>query len=422
MKRFSILAVTAILAMGVALGCSKKSNEPVKLELFYYKQEIRDALQEMVNTYSKENPNVSFELIVVPNESLAALRTRAQTGKAPDIMQFQAYSQVFEFADAGYLADLSGEDVIGKVLDSAKNGVTRKGKVYALPMDMAGIGIIYNKELFKKAGIATLPATIQELQDACKKLKEAKILPFAGLLKANWSAGHFITLVHTTLGITSNGSDKFNKWIAGMDEGNGSYGDIVKKDELFKIMDIYKSNMSSNAIEWDWPEQQAAFAKGKAAMMVQGLWSYGAAVATNPKLDCGFIPFPCTNNSKDAKFYADVDSTFGVSSQSSPEKQDAAKKFLTWLSTPEGVKLWTTKCKLTSTFKGADLSGMDKPFQELMHSVAANGAYPWAFSMYPSSVFEDACKNGAQQYFFGKKTPTQVITDIDAQWRKAKGK
>ena len=58
-------------------------------------------------------------------------------------------------------------------------------------------------------------------------------------------------------------------------------------------------------------------------MMVQGLWSYQAAIGTNPKLECGFIPFPVTSRAADAKFYADVDSTIAVSAQSTPEKKAA---------------------------------------------------------------------------------------------------
>ena len=71
-------------------------------------------------------------------------------------------------------------------------------------------------------------------------------------------------------------------------------------------------------------------------MMVQGLWSYIDAKKFNANLDAGFVPFPVFEDASKNKFYADVDSTFGISSQSSPEKQAAAVKFLNWLSSDEG--------------------------------------------------------------------------------------
>jgi raffinose/stachyose/melibiose transport system substrate-binding protein len=394
--------------------------ESVKLNLFFYKQEIKDALGEMAAAFSKSHPGITLELEMVPNDSLTVLKTRFASGNSPDIVQLQSYSQIFEFAKAGYLLDLTREPVIAKVIEDSKASVTYNGKVYALPMDFAGIGIIYNKKIFNKYGLKP-PKTYSELKQVARTLKSKGITPFAGLLKANWSAGHFITLLHASL--TASPTNTFD-WMAKMNKGQGSWNDPIrgKVDRLFSIMDFYKTNMDSNAVEMDWNEQQAAFAGETAAMMVQGLWSYGAAIGTNPSLDAGFTPFPASYRKQETKFFADVDSTFAISSTIGPEKTEAAKAFLNWLSGKEGIKMWTEKCKLTSTFKGADVSGMKQPFIDLMTHVNENGAYPWEFAMYPSSVFEDAAKNGAQEYFFGKKTAEQVVGYIDSSWRKAVGK
>jgi raffinose/stachyose/melibiose transport system substrate-binding protein len=195
---------------------------------------------------------------------------------------------------------------------------------------------------------------------------------------------------------------------------------VVDTSKLFSIIDFYRANMDSNAEEMSWNEQQATFANGQAGMMVQGLWSYVAAIGTDPDLQCGFVPFPVFNNPKMNKFYADVDSCFGISAQATPDKQKAAKKFLEWLATPQAIKIWTTDYKLTVSFKGADLSALKPPFVKLMSTVARDGAYPWAFSMYPTAVFEDACKNGAQAYVFKQKTAEAVIADIDRMWKEAR--
>ena len=72
--------------------------------------------------------------------------------------------------------------------------------------------------------------------------------------------------------------------------------------------------------------------------------------------------------------------------------------------------------KLIPPFKGVDVSAFGGPYVDLMKSVEVKGSSPWAFSQYPTDVFEDACKNGAQQYMFQKKTSADVIKDIDAQW------
>jgi raffinose/stachyose/melibiose transport system substrate-binding protein len=407
MKKVLVLFLLVLVA---AAGFAQK------LELYYYKQENQEGLKKLVDTFVRENPGVSIDLLIIPNDADATMAARAASGKLSEILQMQSYSRVFEYAQKGYVLDLSREPVMDRVIPSAKPAVTWNGKQWALPMDFAGIGIIYNRDMFRKYGLQP-PATYRDLERITRTLKSSGVTPYAGLLKENWSIGHFITLVHTNL-LAAKGI-AVDKFIADMDAGRTSYG-VVDTRTLFSMIDQYVANMDSNAAEMSWDQQQASFAGGKSPMMVQGLWSYGAAIGTNPGLDAGFVPFPVFNDPAMVKFYADVDSCFGISAQAPPDKQAAARKFLAWLATPQAIKIWTTDYKLTISFKGADLSSMKPPFVELMSTVGKNAAYPWAFSMYPTAVFEDAVKNGAQAYAFKKKTADAVIADIDRQWREAR--
>jgi raffinose/stachyose/melibiose transport system substrate-binding protein len=410
MKRALALFLLAVVLAG--------SLSAQKLELYYYKQEIQAGLKSLTDAFTADNPGITISLLIVPNDADATMSARAAAGTLPEILQMQSYSRVFEYAAKGYVVDLSKAPVMAKVIDSSKAAVTLNGKQWALPMDFAGIGIIYNKEIFAAYKLKP-PTTYRELERVVKTLKDNGVTPFAGLLKENWSIGHFITLVHTSL--LAEKRIAVAKFIADMDAGKTSYG-VVDTKKLFSIIDFYRANMDANAEEMSWNEQQAAFAGGKSAMMVQGLWSYGAAIGTNPKLDCGFIPFPVLNSATMNKFYADVDSTFGISAQAPADRQAAAMKFLEWLATPKAIKIWTAECKLTSSFKGADMSALQAPFGQLMSTVGKNGAYPWAFSMYPTAAFEDGAKNGAQGYVFKKKTPEAVIADIDRMWKEARKK
>ena len=419
MKKTVLKVCAAVMIASAFVGCSKKNGtnnsaggEKVKLELYYYKQENDEGLKNIVKKFESENPNISIDMLIIPNDADAQMSARAEQGDLPDILQMQSYSRVTEYASKGYLKDLSKEDCMKNVLPSSLPAGSYNGKQYALPMDYAGIGIIYNKEIFKSVGIDA-PETFEDLADVCDALKEAGYVPFAGLLKENWSVGHFITLVHTAL-LSEKGIEPAS-FIDSMNKGKASYGDI-DTDKLFKIMDFYKNNMNKNASEMGGNEQQQSFAKGEAAMMVQGLWSYIDAKKFNANLDAGFVPFPVFEDASKNKFYADVDSTFGISSQASPEKQAAAVKFLNWLSSDEGKNLWVSEYKLTHSFRDGEFSSLGTPYADLMNSVAEKGSYCWAFSQYPSEVFEDACKNGAQKYMMNKANSSDVIKGIDERW------
>lgn len=406
MKRLIAAAIAAIVA-GSAFA--------QKIELYYYKQENQEGLKNLVKAFEKDNPGITVSTLIMPNDGDAAMSARAAQGALPDILQMQSYARVQEYASKGYLVDLSNEAALKAVVPSSLPSVAWNGKSYALPMDFAGIGIIYNKAIFKKLGIKT-PETYRDLQNACRKLKAANVVPFAALLKENWSVGHFITMIHTAL-LAEKGISP-DAFIEKMNKGQASYGD-VDTAKLFKILDFYKDNMNSNAAEMGGGEQQQSFAKGESAMMVNGLWAYVDAKKLNPDVDAGFIPFPVYDKKDMNKLYADVDSCFGVSSQSTPDKQAAAKKFINWLSTPKAAAMWVSEYKLTNSFKGTKFSSLGGPFSDLMTSVGKKGSYPWAFSQYPTVVFEDACKNGAQQYMMKKRSAEDVISTIDAQWKEA---
>lgn len=418
MKKILTAAIAVAMVATAFTGCQKKSAETaggkgtIKLEMYYYKQENQEGLKNIVKAFEKANPGVTIDMLIIPNDADSAMSARAAQGDLPDILQMQAYSRIKEYASKGFLLDLSKEDAMNRVLPSSLPAVSWNGKQYAVPMDYAGIGIIYNKDIFEKCGIQP-PTTYRELQNVCRVLKQNDIVPFAALLKENWSVGHFITMIHTAL-LKEKKIDA-EKFVGTMNTGKSTYG-VIDTAKLFSVLDFYRENMNSNAAEMGGGEQQQSFAKGESAMMVQGLWAYVDAMKLNPKLNAGFIPFPVYNDASMNTFYSDVDSTFGVSSQSSKEKQEMAVKFVNWLTSAEGQKLWMSEYKLIPPFKGVDVSAFGGPYVDLMKSVEDKGSSPWAFSQYPTDVFEDACKNGAQQYMFQRKSADEVIKGIDAQW------
>jgi len=407
LKRLIFVSLISLAAVGMV--CAQQ------LTMSFYKQEITQTLPKLLAAFAKANPGITIVTEIHPNDGGATQAAAAAAGKLPDIIQAASYSSVIESAKNGYYLDLTKQPIMSKVIDGAKPAVTYNGKLYAVPMDFAGIGIIYNKDIFARYKLKA-PTTYLELQKVAKTLKDNGVTPFSGLLKENWSIGHFFEMVHSSMLGAKVGNAGLFKFVAAMNNGETSFDKDVDMAKIFAIMDWYKSNMAENAVEMAWDQQQAAYIKGEAAMMVQGLWALPNA-KDHPELKSGFIPFPWSNKASENRFFADVDSTFAVSAQSSPEKQAAALKFINWLNSPEAVKIWTTDIQLTSTFKGADVKSMAVPFQELMASVNKAGSYPWVFSMMPSATWEQAIKNGAHGYILGKSTPADIVAEINESWK-----
>lgn len=447
MKKLLATLLALLTLIACLTSCQKKgTNEQVtEIELYYYKQENQAGLKDITEAFQKSHPSIKVKLLIIPNDGDATMSARAAQNKLPALMQMQSYSKVFEYASRGQIVDLTGIDALKKVLPTALPAVTYNGKQYGVPMDFAGVGIIYNKDIFEKYDL-TPPATWSELTEVCNVLKQNGITPFSGLLKENWAASQILQLTHTALlaqGAPSSDPAKlsayFNSFLERMNKGEITYTDEIDKTKLFEVIDFFRDNMSANAAEMDGEYQQRDFASGKAAMVEQGLWCYVDALKLNPSLRAGFIPFPIFDDESKNKFYADIDSTFTVSSQVNKEQQKAAIEFLNFLASTEGKKLWVEKYRLTHSFYsseeeqklwveqyhlthsfyGGEFTVLGEPFVDLISSVAQKGSYPWLGVLYPSIVTEDACKNRMQQYLLRRENADEVIDAINSQWKES---
>ena len=125
MKRFVLflLAATTLLCV----GCKKENNKKITLHLFHYKQEIVNEMEEMAAAFHNLYPNITIETETIPNDAQTVLKTRLFGGEAPDIMMLQSYSTIFEYAQEGFLADLTNEAFMENIVNAAKKSVTYKG-------------------------------------------------------------------------------------------------------------------------------------------------------------------------------------------------------------------------------------------------------------------------------------------------------
>ncbi|BFT72087.1 ABC transporter substrate-binding protein [Paenibacillus sp. P36] len=133
------------------------SNKPVKLRIMWWGSQPRhDATLKMLELYTKNNPNVTFE----PEYSgfdgyIDKLTTQAAAKNAPDIIQMDA-AWLADWNARGQLADISSineKDVDPKLVEAGKY----KDKQTAVPLGGNAWGLIYDKGSLDKLGIK-LPA------------------------------------------------------------------------------------------------------------------------------------------------------------------------------------------------------------------------------------------------------------------------
>jgi raffinose/stachyose/melibiose transport system substrate-binding protein len=162
------------------------SGEPVKLVIWWWGEQeapgLEGFMKESTELYTKEHPNVTFELVLQSTESLVeAFRAAGAAGEGPDIQYFWGGIYTIEDAWNDYIVPISDyipEEELNHVF--TKNEQLMGGKIWGLPWYMVPMVLGYNKDIFKEAGLdpEKPPKTWTELMTACEAIKKAGYSPF----------------------------------------------------------------------------------------------------------------------------------------------------------------------------------------------------------------------------------------------------
>lgn len=106
------------------------------------------------------------------------LRQRIESNQ-PDDMYLVYAEDMVEYAEKGYILDLSDFDFVENLSEPAKQLSTIDGKVYCLPLSFTGAGLYWNVDLLHKHGLE-VPENYQELIKVWDALLEKGITPYVG--------------------------------------------------------------------------------------------------------------------------------------------------------------------------------------------------------------------------------------------------
>ncbi|KJL40272.1 ABC transporter substrate-binding protein [Microbacterium trichothecenolyticum] len=281
---------------------------------------------ELVAPFEEANPNIDVVIDNPGAEGVAAAVPRLlAAGQAPDIVQSQAPTpdlaeelvdlSEYDWASGGPLADQYSID----------------GKYY-----MAGVGVqlqslwFYNKDAFAEAGITDVPTTVDELEDALGKLKDAGWTPIQ--TGGDWmSSGALQTLALPS--IVGENPD----WFADMNSGDttfsASYGDYTAMYADW----IAEGYTNADALGVKYPDAEQAFLSGKAALYPMGSWFAGTEAKAENPAPIGVFRGPAVDGVADPAMGANIASPYMIMKVS--EHQDAAAKLLEFLTTDEDAVL-----------------------------------------------------------------------------------
>lgn len=196
----SALALIAMLLVACGGGGGGGSSSGGKVTITWWHINTTDPLltqwQDLANQYMSMHPNVTIKITVLGNDPFKTkLNTAMQAGTPPDIFQSWGGGVLQQYASAGLMKDITSDLQSGGWGNSFSQAAlalySDNGKFYGVPWDAGAVSFWYNKALFAKAHITTLPQTWADFLTVVQKLKAAGITPIALGEKDEWPGAFY---------------------------------------------------------------------------------------------------------------------------------------------------------------------------------------------------------------------------------------
>ena len=342
MKRWTIVAAAAASAALAVAGCSSGSSGSGSgsggnqtLTVWLMNGSASDSMMSQLDAqFEKAHPGVKVNYQVQQWDGIGQRLTGALASKTPPNVVELGSTDASGYSSQGTLADVTDweSSLNGSQWNAGMKAAGEwQGKEYGVPFYAGDRVVIYNKQLFAKAGITAPPTSDQEWLDDINKLKGTdpsdpnfQPLYLAGqdwyvLLSFIWDQGGDVA------------KDVNGKWQGTLETPQAEAG-INTYKQFFDASGTTgpKDNDESH------PQQGDVFAKGDVAMMIGTSSDATEAEKTNPaiKSDIGAFPIPSKTAGKLAPVF------LGGSVLSVPvnsANQDLAKDWLS-LMTPMTIR------------------------------------------------------------------------------------
>lgn len=343
MKKVLTILMVMSLFLGLT-GITALAEEQVKIEFFQMKDEGTDYYDQLIADFEAKYPNIKVEHTNVPDAE-TILMTRMTTDQVPDVFTvFPLDASTREQIAAGFVMDITGEEVLNNVNADILEMTLIDGKNYTVPVSLNMLGIYYNLEVFEKAGVA-VPATIDELYALCENLKGQDITPFSFPDKDVWTVRQFcdrasVNMLEDPVGL-------FEKIAAGETTAMDTPELKLMGETIVKLRSYGQEDNLGTGYE----QAIAEFANGNAAMFFSGTFAYPEIVKSNPNLKFAMFRYPAfsAENEKTDRLGVNIDTSFSISATTKHPQEaklfvefcansEQAQKFSDYDGTPSAIK------------------------------------------------------------------------------------
>ncbi|WDF33538.1 extracellular solute-binding protein [Arthrobacter agilis] len=324
----ALAASLGLLLTASALAGCAGSGGPETVRFHLSKPEAIPYFNELISEYNASQDDVEVVLDSSSNLQAGFLR-----GNPPDLGLLNYNMEMARFMERGALSDLSdmpeAERILPEVQELVDQYATYPGRTSVLPYSVMAASVIYNKEIFAAQGLE-VPQTYEELIAVCDALTAAGITPFYGTFQDPWTVaqGFFDYTVGGDVDVAG-----FYDELDSLGTEVGPESEVSFEKTLAEpvgtMQELIEKYTNTDAPSKTYGDGNLAFARGEAAMYLQGPWAFGEIAKTSPDLDLGTFPLPMTDDPEDLRVRVNIDLAAWIPEASG--SKEGAREFLSFL-------------------------------------------------------------------------------------------
>jgi len=411
-KRALGFTLALMLTLALPGGLGSLADTQAKIDMFITAPEYTDAFYALIEEYQTIHPEVDIFYEATQSDYPALLKTRINAGQCPDIFATTAGKEVRLYQDYSY--NLTGTPAAEALTDTARAVMSVDGEVYGFHYVCNYFGIIYNQAVFSACGIDAFPATLTELEAACRKISAAGYQPFSTGFSEWWVFKHiFQHFINAA-------SDDPAALVSDFSAGRATLSQYpVLSENFFALIDLAVRYGDPVPLETGMADEERALASGKAAMMLgQGTWVETELLKLNPYLQIGFAGYPVGEDPALCQVISGPDQALHVyrDSPALPQVLD----FVNWWLTSDYGKSWFCDvCHVIPTVRDAKVPTLAIATQGM--ALAREHGEGVVSISYSTDAFHQAFGHILQDYVGGSLTRAQACAAIEAAWISLEG-
>jgi sn-glycerol 3-phosphate transport system substrate-binding protein len=414
---------TRILVAGAALaslGWSAAQAQTTEISFFYpvaVGGPIAKAIDGFAADFMKANPGIKVNPIYAGTyqETIVKALTAHKAG-TPPVTSVLLSTDMFTLIDEDAIVPIdtfvrTADDKawLGSFYKAFMMNSQTGGKTWGVPFQRSTVVMFYNKELFKEAGLDPNrpPETWADLKAAATKLTKKD----AGGKVTQWgvqipSSGFPYWLFQT---LTTP-----NDAILANEAGTQVKFDDPKVIEALQYwVDLGKAGVHPPGVV-EWGTTPKDFFEKKVAMMYTTTGNL-TNVKANAKFDFGVAMIPGSKR----KGSPTGGGNFYIFKKATPAQQEAAFKFIKWITQPERAATWSMDTGYVAVAPAAyDTDTLRKYGRDFPAALVARDQLPVSvaeFSTHDNQRVTKALNDGLQAALTGTKTPAQAMQDAQKE-------